>query len=178
MADLNDVWGDEGFDDIAPSSGTPEPVPPDDYTLHLDSQELKPTKDQTGVLLSCVFQIIEGQYEGRRVFTNFNVKNKNAQAQQIGIADFKAFCMACGVDFADARADTSVLLQIPFRAKIGMSKPKDGYESRNEIKKYYPADGAAPAAAPAPAAKPAARAPAAAAGGQRAAPSWMNKRAS
>lgn len=175
MADLNDVWGDETYDDINPSSGTPEPVPPADYTLHLDSQELRETKDGTGVLLACVFVIIEGEYEGRKIFSNFNVRNKNAQAQQIGIADFKAFCIACGVDFAEARGDTSVLLQVPFRAKVGMSKPKDGYESRNEIKKYYPADGAAPAATPAPVAKPAARAPAPAAGG-RAAPSWMNKK--
>lgn len=184
MADLNDFWGDESFDDIGPSTGTPDPVPPGDYTLKMDSSEPRQTKDQTGMMLACVFSILDPEYEGRKVFTNFNIRNKSDVAQRIGIADFKALCMACGIEFADARADTAVLLDVPFMAKIGMSKARDGYEPRNEIKKYYPAGGAAapapapvnapPQARPAPNARPAATA---APAGQRAAPSWMKKTA-
>ena len=181
MADLNSIWDDsdlEMADNVQASTGVPEPVPPGDYTLELTGQELKPTSKQTGILLSCAFTILDTEYEGRKVFANFNVKNTNQVAQQIGLADLKQFCNACGISFADAKNDTTMLLGIPFMAKVGMTKPKDGYEPRNEIKKYYPAESAAPAPAPAarpaaPAARPAAASPAA---GGRAAPAWMQKR--
>lgn len=184
MADLNEVWGDESFDDIAPAKGFGGPIPTGDYTMHCESSELQPTRDNTGVMLKCVFVVIDGEHEGRKVFTNFNVRNKNQMAQQIGIAEFKALCLACGIEFADARNDTSVLLQVPFLARVGIEKAREGFDPRNEIKKFYPAGGAAapapasvnapPPARPAPNARPA---PAAAPAGQRAAPSWMKKTA-
>jgi len=179
MADLSE-YIDVDPNTVVASTGTPEPVPPGDYCLECIDNELRPTRDNTGMVLSCTLKIIEGEYEGQRIFTNFNVRNKKPLAQTIGLAELKALSIACGMDFSQVVADTSVLVGIPFHAKIGMQKTTPEYpEPRNEVKKYYPASNAPAPQQAAPAAKPQAAPPRAAAPatGQRAGLSWMNKKA-
>lgn len=154
MADLSQYL--EDFDDrsVAASTGVPEPVPPGEYLLQVDTTELIPTKDQTGMMLKCVLSVVSGEYEGRKLFPQFNVRNKSAQAQTIGIGELKALAIACGVDWEIARTDTDSILYKPFRANVGFEKeqinPTTGqpYPLRNRVLKYIPADAAAPAAPP------------------------------
>jgi hypothetical protein len=166
MADLS-MYLDEAFDDrsVAPSTGVPEPVPPGEYMLQVEQTELVPTKDQTGMMLKATLAIVSGEFEGRKVFPQFNVRNKSAQAQTIGIGELKALAIACGVDWEVARADTDSLLWKPFRASVGFEKqqinPTTGqpYPLRNRVLKYIPAGQAAPAVAPKVAAPVAPKAP-------------------
>lgn len=152
MADLSHFL--EDFDDrsVAASTGVPEPVPPGEYMLQVDQTELIPTKDQTGMMLKAVLTVVSGEFEGRKIFPQFNVRNKSAQAQTIGIGELKALAIACGVDWEIARTDTDSLLYKPFRANVGFEKqeinPSTGlpYPLRNCIMKYIPAGQAAPAA--------------------------------
>lgn len=151
MADLSLFLSDEIAGGIAASTGVPDPVPEGDYDLQLSESDVNQTKDGTGVLLKCTFEVITGEYEGRKVFTQFNVANKSAQAQQIGIAEFKALCLGCGVPFEEARNDTSLLEFKPFKAKVGLRQEIDKatgkakvnpatnapYPPRNSIKKFY-----------------------------------------
>lgn len=165
MADLSQYLGEE-FDDraVSPSTGVPDPVPPGEYMLQVDQAELGPTKDNTGMMLKAVLVIVAGEFEGRKVFPQFNVRNKSAQAQTIGIGELKALAIACGVDWEVARTDTDTLLYKPFRANIGFEKeqinPTTGqpYPLRNRVLKYIPAGQAAPAAPAPKAAAPAAAA--------------------
>lgn len=168
MADLSNYFDDVDDRSVAVSTGVPEPVPPGEYMLQVDQTELLPTKDQTGMMLKCVLTVVAGEFEGRKLFPQFNVRNKSAQAQTIGIGELKALALACGVDWEIARADTDALLFKPFRANIGFEKeqinPNTGqpYPLRNRVMKYIPAGQAAPAAPPkatAPAATPRAAAP-------------------
>lgn len=167
MADLSNFFGDVDDRAVAASTGIAEPVPAGEYMLQVDANELVPTKDGTGMMLKCTLVIVAGEFEGRKIFPQFNVRNKSAQAQTIGIGELKALAIACGVDWEVARADTDALLYKPFRANVGFEKeqinPMTGqpYPLRNRVLKYIPANQAAPAAAPAQ--KPAAQAPAAAA---------------
>jgi len=170
MADLSQ-WLDESFDDraVAASTGIPEPVPAGEYMLQVEQTELVTTKDSTGMMLKTTLVIVAGEFEGRKVFPQYNVRNKSAQAQTIGIGEFKALCLACGVDYEIARTDTDAVLYKPFRAMIGFEKeqinPQTGnpYPPKNRVMKYIPAGQAAPVAAAAPkAAAPKAATPAAA----------------
>lgn len=172
MADLSQFLDDVDDRAIAPSTGVPEPVPPGEYLLHVERTELVTTKDGTGILLKVTLAVASGPFEGRKLFPQFNVRNRSAQAQAIGIAEFKALCLACGVDYEVARRDTDALLFKPFRAMVGFAKeqvnPATGqpYPPRNEVKRYIPAGSAAPPPAPAaPAAVAAPAAPPAAARG-------------
>ena len=156
MADLSNFFDDVDDRAVAASTGIPEPVPPGEYMLQVDANELVPTKDGTGMMLKCVLVIVSGEYEGRKIFPQFNVRNKSAQAQTIGIGELKALANACGVDWEVARSDTDALLYKPFRANVGFEKEqinpttRQPYPLRNRVLKYIPANAAAPAPAAAP----------------------------
>ncbi|MHB2169942.1 DUF669 domain-containing protein [Alsobacter sp. R-9] len=166
MADLNDFFGD--FDDSAvqPSQGFDStPIPNGEYALHIEKQEIVATKDQTGIILKLTMSVVEGEFENRKIWVNLNIRNKSAQAQAIAIGEFKALCLACGVDYEIAKRDTDVLDRIVFRANVGLEKPQEGYAPRNKITKYLPVTSAPavpvqkaplPAAAKAAAPRPAA----------------------
>lgn len=166
MANLADFM-DQSFDDtaVSASTGVPEPVPPGDYTLMAESTEAALTKDQTGAMLKVTFSVVEGQYEGRKIFTQFNVRNKNMQAQQIGIGELKALCLACEIEYDAVKAESDMLLHKPFQARVGMEKEQinqttsQPYPPRNRILKYFPAGASAPAANTAAVVPPAAAAP-------------------
>jgi hypothetical protein len=169
MANL-EQYLDESFDDrsVKASSGIPDPVPPGDYLLEVEKTEVALTKDSTGALLKVTLSVVQGEHEGQKLFPQFNIRNKNMQAQQIGMGELKALAAACGVDYEVVRGDTDALLNIPFRAVVGMEKTQinattgQPYPPRNNIKKYIPAGQAvAPVAAARPAAPVGTVAPAA-----------------
>ncbi len=165
----------DGVDDtgIEADHGRPAPIPAGDYIIELVEREFKPTKDGTGAMMSCQFKVCEGGFEGRRVFANFNIKNKSEMAQRIGLGQVKGFCAATGVSWEEAKADTSVLIGRPCLATVGMSKTTEQYpDPRNEIKAFKMNGGEVPASKAAPAARP--TAPAAA--GNKTLP-WKNKAA-
>jgi hypothetical protein len=154
MADLSLYM--EGVDDAAieASTGVPEPLAPGNYTLQAEKFELNQTKDRTGMLLKATLSVVGGPFEGRKIFPQFNIRNKSAQAQTIGIAEFKALCKAAGVDYDTAKLDTDNLLYHPFNATVGMEKeqtnPTTGqpYPPKNRVTKYIPFGGDAAASAP------------------------------
>lgn len=161
--------------------GDYEELPNGTYQLEIEASDVVPTKSGSGTVLKTTNVVIAPEaYKGRKLFTQYNLENSNAQAQEIGQRQFASLCRAIGVDSV---ADSEELHFRAFTAKIGLGKPsKDGqYPARAEIKTYFfPDTGNVPEPAidanqptrPAPAAndnKPAAAAarPAAAASGSR-----------
>lgn len=165
--DLNEFFNDIDTDSIEANSGRSDPIPAGDYSLQMVEQELRQTKAGTGMMLSCQFKVVDGEYENRVVFHSFNIRNPNAQAQIIGIGQLKALCLSTGVPFDQVRSDASVLLYSPFSAKVGLSKTSEAYpDPRNEIKAFKPQGAPAPRAAATPrSAAPASRPAAGGAGG-------------
>lgn len=153
-----DQFLNEEFDDraVEPSKGIDGPVPAGEYTLQMEKGTIAYTKNGRGVLFKAQFAILEGEYSGRMVFGQFNIRNDNEQAQTIGIAELKALAISCGLDWETVRADTDQLLFKPFSARVGMDReqtnPETGrtYAARNKIMKYYPAGSIDPPAAPLP----------------------------
>ena len=107
------------------------------YRLEIEASDVSPTKDGRGTILKATNRVIEPvEYEGRKLFVNFNLENPNAQAQEIGQRQFASLCRAIGVDQVE---DSEDLHFKSYTAKIGLGKPsKDGqYPARAEIKRYY-----------------------------------------
>ncbi len=146
MTNLAEYWDDVDTASVEVSSGRPDPIPAGDYLIQMVSQEIKPTKDGTGITLQCQYKVVEGEYENRVIFGNFNIRNRSAQAQTIGIGQFKGLCQVCGIEFEDAKHDASILLHVPFLAKIGFGKTTDQYpDPKNEIKAFKLAASSPPA---------------------------------
>jgi len=138
-----------------------EELPNGIYKMEIEASEVKETSTGSGTILKATMVVIEPEdLKGRKLFTNYNLENKNAQAQEIGQKQFASLCRAIGISEVD---DSEQLHFESFTVKVGLGKAsKDGqYPAREEIKRYYfPDEGNVPDPAidenqPAPAAKPA-----------------------
>ena len=130
-----------------------EPIPAGEYILQVTSAELKQTKSGTGLMVNVCFDIIGPEYQGRKIFQNYNIRNDNTVAENIGKQQLKALTVAAGIT-ADLR-DTDQLLGATVKASVVVKPAKDGYEASNNIKSYKPTSDAMPGVgfgAPAPSA--------------------------
>lgn len=136
-------------------------LPNGTYEMEIEASEVKETSTGSGTILKTTNVVIRPEaFAGRKLFNNYNLENKNAQAQEIGQKQFASLCRAIGVSEVE---DSEELHFKAFTVKVALGKPsKDGqYPARAEIKKYFfpdegnipePAiDDNQPAAAPKPA---------------------------
>ena len=134
--DANDVEPRKAFD----------PIPAGKYVCVITESEEKETKKGDGSYLQLTVQVIEGEYENRKLWDRLNLNNPNDQAVAIARSTLSAICRATGVMML---TDSAQLHDIPFVAKISQVKNKESGEMTNEIKGYEPKSGATPATKPA-----------------------------
>ncbi len=77
-----------------PSGGL---LPDGDYVAVIDQSEEKTTKRGDGSYLELRFEIIEGSFNARKLWTRLNLKNPSEKAVQIAKAELGAICKAVGV---------------------------------------------------------------------------------
>ncbi|SFB52593.1 Protein of unknown function [Rhizobium sp. NFR07] len=120
-------------------------LPNGTYVLEVSASEVKPTAKGNGTILKLTYDVVEpSEFKGRKIFANINLENANSTAQEIGQRDLAKLCRAIGLNEVN---DSDELHFISFTAKVGVEKPREGYEPRNEIKRFfYPDEGNVPAA--------------------------------
>ena len=128
MADI----GHFNAEAIDPNAGF-EPFPPGKYKLVTTNSEWCPTKNNDGHYLKFERTIVDGEHRDRKIFNNFNLKNKNPKAVKIAEATLSALCRACG---KKQIKDSAELHGIVFEAEIGVEVSEDGKYSNNVVKKY------------------------------------------
>ncbi|HBG28369.1 MAG TPA: hypothetical protein DDX75_14880, partial [Phycisphaerales bacterium] len=57
-----------------------EPIPGGEYTAVIVNSEMKPTKDGKGNYLELQFEIIDGEYKGRLLWSRLCLENHNDTA--------------------------------------------------------------------------------------------------
>jgi hypothetical protein len=90
-------------------------------------------------MLAATIEIVEGEYKGMKVFTNYNLQNSNPTAERIGRAQLAGLCTAIGVIEPKSNSE---LLNKPFRATFGKPQEFNG-ELQSRIQKYDPVGGSA-----------------------------------
>ena len=144
-----------------------EVIPGGKYPVQIVASEMKLTSDGDGQYLSLEHEIIDGQYKGRKLWNNLNLKNRNPQTVEIAQRELSAICHATGkLHVADSEDLHFIPMLVTVRHKpAGPDKNGVHREAKNEIKGYEPMSGAAPrpavqtrpaVVAAAPAAQPAA----------------------
>jgi hypothetical protein len=138
MADLS------GFDanQVEPSSDL-DPIPAGKYLAVITESEMAPNKAGTGHYLKLTFQVIEGQFKNRLLWTRLNLDNPNATAVQIARGELSAICRAVGVL---APSDSVELHNLPLVIHVKCKKRTDTGEITNEIKGYAKKETPPPAA--------------------------------
>jgi len=127
MANLN------GFDanQVEPTSF--DPLPAGKYLACITESEMKATKKGAGQFLNLTFEIIEGEYKGRKVWARLNLKNPNPQAEQIARGQLSAVCRAVGVM---TPRDSVELHNLPLVVTVKVKKREDTGDLQNEVSGY------------------------------------------
>jgi len=145
-----------------------DPIPAGWYPVHMTKSELKPTADGKGQRLAIELTVISGDFKGRKVFDGLNIKNPNAQAQEIGHQQLSAICHAVGVI---KLTDSAQLHNKAFSAKVALEPERwvdkanndvepntpgaKHYDAKNQCKGFKPLEDGEGDATPAASGKPA-----------------------
>lgn len=106
------------------------PIPPGQYPVMIVDSEMKQTSAGDGEYLKLTFKVIQGEFEGRFLWLNLNLVNKNKQAVEIAERELSSICHA--IEVLDPE-DSQELHGIPMCAKVKVKPPKDGYDASNTI---------------------------------------------
>ena len=160
---------------VAPQQSS-APLPAGDYLAHITDSDVQPLKSGNGKGLKLTFEVIDGQYKGRKVWENLNIQHTSEDTQRIAQSQLSALCHAVNVI---KLMDTAALHFKPVRINVTVREAVGQYKASNNIKGYEAAGGGigAPAAAPTP--TPVAETPAWPTAEQEAAksktPAWAKK---
>jgi len=110
------------------------PLPKGDYTLQVAKTALKPTKDGRGQYINVEFTVLGPKYQGRKLFTNFNVLNSSAEATRIGRQQLKSLILSAGVP-AEQVTDTEQLIGMTCGARVD-TEENEQYGAQNRIKRF------------------------------------------
>ena len=118
-----------------------DPLPPGDYTAIVSESDMRDTKAGTGKYIELCIHIVEGQYEGRRLWERLNVYNPSERAENMARSQLKGLSIAVG---KPGTKDREELHDIPFIISLDIDRRDP---TRNKVMGYSPA-GKARAAAP------------------------------
>lgn len=128
-----------------------EAVPTGWYKCAMTASEGKPASTGAGNgYAECEYTIIEGEYQGRKLFDRLNLWNTNPVAVEIAYKQMSAICHAVGVIQIN---DTALLHNRPLMVRAVLKPAGPGangihYDASNEVKGYKAVDAAGPVAAP------------------------------
>lgn len=152
---------------VEPSSGSLPPIPAGWYPARCMESDLKDTSDKQGKFLAFTFEIIDGQYKGRKIYARLNIQNANPSTVEFAYKDLSAFCHAVQVM---QMQDTQQLHNIPLQIKVKMRAAEGSYEASNDVSGYRHITDAATGGMPAATAPAAGAGPAVPWAGQQQAP--------
>ena len=123
-----------GFDANTIEPNQFDVIPAGEYEVLITKSQMKQTKDGRGQYLELEMQILNGQFQNRKLFDRLNIVNANQQAVTIAKGALSAICRAVGVLTPN---DSSELHNKPLRAKVKVTKD-DQYGDKNEVVAYKP----------------------------------------
>lgn len=131
------------------------PVPTGTYAVVIDKAEVSHTKSGSGEMIKVQMKILDGQpHAGRVIFDQFNIKNQNPQAVQIGLGQLKGMLKAFGFPNPNKLSSSTELLGLKGQVSVKVEEDQ-GYAPAARVKGYKPLSNAvqAPGAPIAPAAQ-------------------------
>ncbi len=132
MANLNGFNANE----VDPNPGF-DPIPAGKYVAIIVASEMKPTRKGNGEYLKFEFDILDGQYKGRKVWDQLTIKHPNPLTVDIAQGTLSAICHAVGVMTPN---DSAELHNLPLMITVGLEKRSDNGELKNVIKGYSKRD--------------------------------------
>lgn len=122
-----------------------DPLPEGEYTVKVSKTEIKATKSGNGQYINAELSVLGPKFQGRKIFTRFNIVNPNLQAVQIGHRQLKELMTAAGMTQEQINRfnDTDQLLGLTCNANVEV-KDHGEYGMQNEVKRYLKANANVP----------------------------------
>jgi hypothetical protein len=111
------------------------------YTAIITEAELKDTKAGTGQYIKVRYDVTGPSGQGRCVFGNFNIKNPNAKAEEIGRQQLGDLMRALGLPAVN---DTDQLINGHLSIKVDIRPASGEYGAQNEVKGWRSNTGSLP----------------------------------
>ena len=118
--------------------GSFEVLPIGDYLVVITASSKDSNKKGTGQLLQLTFDVIDGEYKGRKIFERLNIVHENATAMKIAQQALSAICYVTGVMHPKQSEE---LHGKPIMIRLGIRPAKGEYNESNTILEYKFADG-------------------------------------
>lgn len=117
-------------------SQKPQLLPDGKYNCAVTKAEMTDTKNRTGMMVKIELRVMEGEFEGRKVFHNFNVQNNNPKAQEIGQAQLKSLMEAAGwKEFVLKSTQDLEGIKVGVKTK---TRHDEDYGDRAEVSYFFP----------------------------------------
>ena len=110
-----------------------EPIPAGKYIACIVASEMRPTKNGNGSYLELTFEVLEGEYKGRKLWARLNLDNPSQMAVKIARAALSSLCRAVGVM---QPRDSIELHNLPLTISVKLKKREDNGELSNVISGY------------------------------------------
>ncbi len=111
------------------------PIPEGWYLVMASESEMKDTRSGTGEYLQIQFDVVDGEQEGKKLWSRLNVINDNDQAVKIANSELKSICTA--IEFTGKLKDSEKLHNKPLWVKVVLEERNDKPgEMTNRIKNY------------------------------------------
>ena len=112
-----------------------EPIPAGRYLAVIVASKDKDTKSGNGSYLELEFEVLEGEYRGRKLWSRLNLHNPSQKAVEIAQAELSSICRAVGVMTPKESAD---LHNIPLLIGVKCRTRGDTGDIVNDVSGYYP----------------------------------------
>lgn len=115
------------------------PLPTGEYRAQIVDSEMRPTKKGDGNYLALEYDVLDGQYKGRKVWSRHNLDNPNPKASEIAQRELSAICHAVGVLRPNDSTELHykpMVIRVEF-VPAGGNKTKDG----NDVKAWKKDEG-------------------------------------
>ena len=115
-----------------------KPIPEGDYTVIAQEAEIRDTNARTGQYINLKLAVTGPTHAGAIVWSMINFINQNEQTRTIGRRQLGHLMEAIGVEMLE---DTDQLIGKPFGVHVEIQPAHDGYKARNNVTKFFKADG-------------------------------------
>jgi hypothetical protein len=115
------------------SSVAPGLLPKGDYQAQVVESAVVPTASGRGEMLKLTFEVLTGDFRGRRLVERLNIVNAHATAQRIAQEMLARLCTAAGLAGV---ADSEELHGIPVMIRVDIRPASGDYAEQNIIKDY------------------------------------------
>jgi len=109
-------------------------IPKGEYVAIIENTESKQSKNGSWYL-SITWQIVEGQFSGRKIFQNLSLWSEDSTSKNIALSHLGGICNAISIQSCE---ETEVLHEKPMIIRVAIKPATNGYDEKNEVKGYAP----------------------------------------